>query len=35
MCDINQRYGHIGGKKDNRLVIDKKPPNLMRTEEEN
>ena len=34
-CDVNERQGHFGGKKNDRLMIGKKPPNPMGTEEEN
>ena len=33
-CDINKRQGRFGGRKNDRL-INKKPPNLVGTEEEN
>ena len=34
-CDVNKRQGHFGGRKNDRLKIGKKPPNLVGTEEEN
>ena len=35
-CDINKRHEDcFGGKKNNRLIIGKKPPNSAGTEEEN
>ena len=34
-CDVNKRQGHFRGRKNDRLVIGKKPPNLVGTEEEN
>ena len=34
-CDINKRQGHFGGRKNDKLMIGKKPPSPFRTEEEN
>ena len=34
-CDVNKRQGHFGRKKNDRLMIGKKPPKLVGTEEKN
>ena len=34
-CDVNKRQDYFGGRKNERLMIDKKPPNPVGTEEEN
>ena len=34
-CDVNKRQVHFRGKKNDRLMIGKKPPNPVGTEEEN
>ena len=34
-CDVNKRQGHFRGRKNDRLMIGKKPPNQVGTEEEN
>ena len=34
-CNVNKRQGRFGGKKNDRLMISKKPPNPVGTEEEN
>ena len=34
-CDVNERQGHFRGRKNDRLIIGKKPPNPVGTEEKN
>ena len=34
-CNVNKRQSHFGGRKNDRLMISKKPPNPVGTEEEN